>query len=104
MVLSASFARAYYTSGDPLHYFTRQMIFAVGGVALMIFVSYWKVSTFRKLALPVMAVSLLLLAAVPVIGTKVNGSRLTTGLHHLSALRARKDGRGHAVCRYDLRL
>jgi len=75
MVLSASFARAYYTSGDPLYYFTRQMIFAVGGVALMIFVSYWKVSTFRRLALPMMVISLLLLAAVPVIGTKVNGSR-----------------------------
>jgi cell division protein FtsW len=75
MVLSASFARAYYTSGDPLHYFTKQMLMAVSGVGLMIFVSFWKVNTFRKFAIPLLVIALVLLAAVPLIGSKMNGSR-----------------------------
>ena len=42
MVLSASFARAYFdpgnvTGGNPTYYFVRQLIFAALGVAAMIF-------------------------------------------------------------------
>ena len=68
MVLSASFARSYYTIGDPIYYFMRQMIFAVSGVALMLIVSRIKVSTFRRFSYPLLAVSILLLAVVPFIG------------------------------------
>ncbi len=75
MVLSASFARAYYTANNPLYFFSRQVIFAVSGVLLMLFVSRWRVSTFRRLALPLMIAAVLLLAAVPVIGTVQNGAR-----------------------------
>lgn len=75
MVLSASFARAYYTSGDPMKYFIRQLVFAVGGIALMLVVSKFRVLTFRKFALPLMLISLILLAAVPIIGTKENGAK-----------------------------
>lgn len=75
MILSASFARAYYTSGNPLYFFTKQMIFAVSGIVIMIFVSKWKVATFRRLAFPLLIISLLLLASVPVIGTVQNGAR-----------------------------
>ena len=39
MVLSASFARAYYTSGEPMKLFTRQLVFAISGVALMLLTS-----------------------------------------------------------------
>lgn len=75
MVLSASFARAYYTSGDPMKYFIRQLVFAIGGIALMLIVSKIKVSTFRSFAMPLMVVSLILLAAVPIIGSEENGAK-----------------------------
>jgi cell division protein FtsW len=75
MVLSASFARAYYTNNNPLYVFTRQMIFALSGVVLMLFFSRWRVATFRKLALPALVAAVVLLVAVPIIGTQVNGSR-----------------------------
>lgn len=75
MVLSASYARAYYVVNDPLHFFTRQVIFAVSGIALMLMVSRLRVVTFQKSALPIMIAAVLLLMAVPVIGEKLNGSR-----------------------------
>lgn len=75
MVLSASFARAYYTVDKPLYFFSRQVIFAVSGVILMLLVSRFKVATFRWMALPMLIVAVLLLAAVPVIGSEQNGAR-----------------------------
>lgn len=75
VVLSASFARSYYTSGEPMKYFISQMIFAVSGVFLMLFVSRFRVATFRKFALPLMAIAIVLLAAVPIIGSEVNGAK-----------------------------
>jgi len=75
MVLSASFARAYFTSGKPMRYFVRQLLFAVSGVALMIAASRLPVRTYRKLAMPTLFASMLLLAAVLVLGTVRGGSR-----------------------------
>ncbi|UOO38777.1 putative lipid II flippase FtsW [Oscillospiraceae bacterium CM] len=75
MVLSASFASAYYTSGNPTKYFARQLFFAVTGVAIMIFVSKIKVATFRKYAFVLFVIAVVLLAAVPIIGTKENGAK-----------------------------
>jgi cell division protein FtsW len=74
MVLSASFARAYYTSGNPMKYFSRQLVFAVSGVFLMMVVSRFPMSFFRRMSLPVLIVSVILLAAVPIFGTNVNGA------------------------------
>ncbi|MDR2356828.1 MAG: putative lipid II flippase FtsW [Oscillospiraceae bacterium] len=75
MILSASFARAYYTQGDPMRYFMRQTGFAGLGVALMLITSRVRVSMFRRAALPVMILSIVLLAIVPVVGAKINGAR-----------------------------
>ena len=75
MVLSASFARDYYTSGKPLQHFTKQIFYAVTGVVIMLLVSKVKVNMFRTFALPLMIVSILLLAAVPVIGVSENGAK-----------------------------
>ena len=75
MVLSASFARAYYTTGKPLQIFSKQIFSAVTGIVIMLIVSRLKVSLFRRFALPLMIVSILLLAAVPVIGVAENGAR-----------------------------
>ena len=78
MVLSASFARSYYTTGNPVYYFARQMLFAVSGVALMLIVSRIKVSTFRRFAYPLLAVSLLLLVIILSMVTLVHGLVLLT--------------------------
>ena len=74
MVLSASFARSYYTSGNPMKYFSSQTVFAVTGVVLMLVVSRIRLSFYRRAALPLFLFSVLLLVAVPFIGVEVNGS------------------------------
>lgn len=68
MVLSASFARAYYESGDPIKYFSKQLLFAVSGVALMLIASRFSVRLYRATSMYVLLFSLLLLALVPIIG------------------------------------
>ncbi len=75
MVLSASFARAYYVSGNPTQYFVRQLIFALGGVVLMLCVTRIPASTYRRWAFPLLIVSMLFLVLVPFIGKEANGSR-----------------------------
>ncbi len=75
MILSASYVRAYYSSeGDATNYFVRQLIFAVAGIFLMIFVSYIKMNTFRRMSMPLLGVSIALLALVPIIGSNENGA------------------------------
>jgi cell division protein FtsW len=75
MVLSASFARAYYTSGSPTYIFSRQLFFAATGVIIMLVVSRFKVSTFMKLSLPLLGVSIVLLIAVLIVGVEENGAK-----------------------------
>ena len=74
MVLSASFATAYIEDGNPTEYFTRQAIFAVMGVAVMLIASRMTVAFYRKMAMPVLAVSIILLALVPFIGVERGGA------------------------------
>jgi cell division protein FtsW len=75
MVLSASFARAYYTTGDPMKYFMRQLIFAVLGVFVMMVVSRLPVSLFRRFSLHLMVLAVALLLLVPFIGVEENGAK-----------------------------
>lgn len=75
MVLSASFARAYYSSNRPMSVFARQLFFAITGIALMIAVSHFRVSTFKRFSMALLGVSILLLAAVLVLGVVGGGSR-----------------------------
>ena len=79
MVLSASFARAYYdlegeTGGDPTFWFSRQLIFAIAGVVVMYIVSKIPLVLFRRTSTLVMVLSIGLLAMVPIIGTESNGA------------------------------
>ena len=78
MVLSASYARAYYvrseTQGSGVYYFTRQLIFAVAGVIVMFICSRLPMMLYRRFSLLMMFVSILLLLLVLVIGRNVNGS------------------------------
>ena len=78
MVLSASFARAYYsstTNHTATYFFTRQLIFAVTGVAIMIVASRFPIGFYRRFALVILGFAIVLLLLVLVGGKKVNGAR-----------------------------
>lgn len=68
MLLSASFPSAYYESGKPLSYFTRQAVFAVMGVAAMFFIGKINYQRFRALAKPLLFLSIILLVLVMIPG------------------------------------
>lgn len=61
MMFSASYAYAYYHDGDSFYYISKQLIFAVLGVAAMFAISYVDYHVWHRLALPLYAVALLLL-------------------------------------------
>ena len=71
MVLSASYARAYYTIGNPTNYFVRQAGFAVAGVAVMFLASRFRTGMYRRFAFIVLGISIvaLILVLIPGIGT-----------------------------------
>jgi len=76
MVLSASFARAYYTQNQNASYFfSRQLLFAVGGVAAMIVASRFPIGFYRRFSSIIMLVAIGLLLLVLIGGKKVNGAR-----------------------------
>ena len=89
MVLSSSFPRAYYdpghvTGGNAAYYFVRQLVFALLGVGAMLLASRLPMGFYRRYAFPFLIVTLLLLALVPVIGVKANGSRRWLGVGGLT--------------------
>ena len=84
MVLSASFARAYYESGRPMKYFTRQMGFAVVGVVLMLVTSRMRPEFMRRWSLPLLIASIALLVIVPFAGIEENGARRWLGVGSIS--------------------
>ena len=75
MVLSASFARAYYEGGRPASIFIRQFVFALLGIFAMLFVSNFPVRFFRKWSMRLLLVSIVLLALVLIVGIVGGGSR-----------------------------
>ena len=78
MVLSASFARAYYsaaTKHTATFYFTRQLFFAVTGVAIMLLASRFPIGFYRRFALLLVGFSVVMLLLVLVGGERVNGAR-----------------------------
>ena len=78
MVLSSSFARAYYsasTNHNPSYFFTRQLLFAAVGIAVMILASRFPIGFYRRLSPLIMLAAVVLLLFVLVAGKKVNGAR-----------------------------
>ena len=85
MVLSASFARAYFdpggvTKGKATYYFIRQFIFAALGVAAMIICSRLPFGFYKRFSMPVLIAAVILLMLVPIIGTNANGAKRWIGL------------------------
>ena len=89
MVLSSSYARAYYdpggvTGGNAAYYFIRQLVFALLGIGAMLVLSRVPMDVYRKYAFHFLALTLVLLALVPLIGVKANGSRRWLGVGGLT--------------------
>ncbi len=74
MLFSASFARAYYITGNSASYFTSQAIFALLGIAAMYGMSRVPYEWYFKLSRLIYGASVLLLVAVLLVGTNVNGA------------------------------
>ena len=87
MLLSASFPSAYYETknNDPMHYFTRQGVFAIMGVAAMFFISKINYHRFRAFAKPLLfiAIILLVLVLIPGIGQTRNNATRWIGVGEL---------------------
>ena len=89
MVLSSSYARAYYdpgnvTGGNALYYFVRQLLFAVLGVAAMLIASRVPMSVYRRFSMHFLVIVIIMLALVPFIGVKANGARRWLGVGGLT--------------------
>jgi len=89
MVLSSSYARAYYdpanvTGGKATYYFVRQLLFAVMGIGAMLLASRVPLSIYRRYSLHFLALTIVLLMLVPIIGVKANGSRRWLGVGGLT--------------------
>lgn len=82
MVLSASYARAYFsaaTDHNAAYYFMRQLGFALAGVAAMYVLLAHAHAVYRRMSLTVLLAAIGLLALVPFIGVS-QGDRENAGL------------------------
>ena len=84
MVLSSSYARAYYdpgsiTGGNPVYFFVRQLVYALLGTAAMIGASFLPLELYKKYAFHFLGAVIVLLLLVPLIGVKANGARRWIG-------------------------
>ena len=81
MLLSASFPSAYYDDNNPILYFQKQGVFAIIGVACMLFIGKIYYQRFRGAAKPLLYLSivLLVLVAIPGIGLIRNNARRWLG-------------------------
>ena len=75
MLLSASYARAYYEGDGPISIFIRQLLFAVIGLILMLLLSRLPLSIYKKWSMRVLLIAVVLMLLVPIIGTRVNGAK-----------------------------
>ena len=73
-ILSASSVLGLRENGDSLYYFKRQIVWLVVGVIGMVTAAFIPVRWWRRMAFPLFALTVALLAAVMVFGTRVNGA------------------------------
>ena len=84
MMFSASYASAYATQNSSTFYFARQGIFALGGIALMLFVSRLNYRMWHRLALPILLGTVVIMLLVPIIGTEEGGAKRWINLFGIS--------------------
>ncbi|MBQ8338457.1 MAG: FtsW/RodA/SpoVE family cell cycle protein, partial [Oscillospiraceae bacterium] len=65
MLFSASYVDAFYREGDSFYYIKKQLIFAVVGIAAMLFIAYVvDYHILHRFAFPILAVTIVLLIVV----------------------------------------
>lgn len=64
MLFSSSYAYAYYYFGNSYHFIIRQAAFAIGGIFLMVVISFFDYHHLHKLAIPILLVTYMLLVLV----------------------------------------
>lgn len=74
MLFSASYARAYYKTGNSARYFISQLVFAVMGMGVLFLFSRIPYEWYQKLSLLILFVAVAILALVPLIGIEVGGA------------------------------
>lgn len=76
MMFSASYAKAYYDTGNSAYYFVRQVWFAAGGIAVTIIIGRLNYFIWHRLSLLILGAAILLLAMVliPGVGVTHNGA------------------------------
>ena len=81
MVASASYVSALHKYGDSYHYIKRQLIFAVAGVAFMLFITRLDYHIFRRVIPAFFGISvlLLILVLIPGVGIEANGAQRWLG-------------------------
>lgn len=72
MLFSASYANAYYRHGSSYFFISRQAVFAVLGIIVMIAVSYFDYHHFHKFAIPILIISYMMLVLV-LFTPRING-------------------------------
>ncbi|RME80460.1 MAG: cell division protein FtsW [Caldilineae bacterium] len=75
MLFSASYETAYVKLGDPLYYFTRQLIWTLLGLAAMLVLINIDYRLWRELAIPILGITMLGLIAVLFVGEERFGAR-----------------------------
>ena len=75
MVYSATSARAAVGDGEPMHYLLRQSLYALTGLVALVVCARTPYAWWRHIAPTFLAVSVLVLAAVLVVGDPVNGAK-----------------------------
>ena len=74
MMFSASYASAYATEGSSTYYFARQGLFAVAGIAGMLFVSRINYQIWRYLSRPILMVTMAIMLITPIFGLTGGGA------------------------------
>lgn len=74
VLFSASYARAYYVTGNSASYFTSQLVFALLGIGVMLVVSRVPYEWYRNMSRLIYFIAVGLLVAVKLVGTNVNGA------------------------------
>ena len=74
MVMSASMAEAQTLTGNPFHFVSRHILYLVGCLIIAIVVLQMEMSRWQRLSTPMLFAVALMLCAVLVVGTSVNGA------------------------------
>ena len=104
MVLSASAPSSLVENGNSYLYFTKQAIFAVVGIGIMLFISKIDYRFYKKYywLIYIASVAILLLVLVPGLGKSANGANRwikIPGLRPISTIRIYKNRTYNMLCR-----